>query len=56
MDKNELLTKDEVKQFKGIARKDYGVKLTDEQAFEQGSALVSFFELLLKERLKNNKP
>ena len=36
MDDNELITKDELEKFKEIARKDYGVKLTDEQAFKQG--------------------
>jgi len=52
MEDNEFLTKEEIKKFKEIAQKDYGVKLTDKQALEQGSALVSFFELLLKKRIK----
>lgn len=52
MDNDELITKEELKKFKEIARKDDGVKLTDEQAYEQGSALVSFFEYIFKERLK----
>lgn len=55
MDKDELITKDEFEKFKEIARKDYGVELTDEQAYEQAAALVTFFEYVLKERLKNNK-
>ena len=48
MDDNELITKDELEKFKEIARKDYGVELTDEQAIEQGRALVSFFECVLE--------
>lgn len=49
MDKNELITKDELEKFKEIARKDCGVELTDEQAYEQAAALVKFFEAVLKE-------
>ncbi len=52
MNDNELITKDELKKFKEIARKDYGVKLTDEQAFKQGTALVSLFESLIKNQIK----
>jgi len=52
MDHNEPITKKELKKFKEIARKDYGVKLTNKQAFEQGSTLVSLFEFLLKRRMK----
>lgn len=48
MDHNELITKDELEQFKKIARKDYRVKLTNKQAAEQGTALVSLFEHIIK--------
>jgi len=33
-----IFTKEEIKEFKELALKEYGVKLTDEQAFEQGYA------------------
>ena len=52
MDDNELITKDELEKFKEIARKDYGVKLTDRQALEQGLSLVSLFEFLIKRQIK----
>lgn len=48
MDDKELLTDDELKKFKEIIRKDYGVELTNKQAIEQGGALVSLFEHLLR--------
>lgn len=54
-DNEGFLTKSEIEEFKKIAFEDYGVKLTDEQALEQGIAIVSFFEYIFKERLKNNK-
>jgi len=52
MDKIETLTKEEIRSFQKIAAKDYGVKLTNRQAFEQGLSLISLFEFLLKRRLK----
>lgn len=33
-----MFTKEEIEEFKQIALKEYGVKLTDEQTFEQGYA------------------
>lgn len=52
MDGNELVTKDELEKFKEIARKDYRVELTNKEAFKQATALVSFFESLIKKRVK----
>lgn len=51
-DNEGFLTKSEIEEFKKIALEDYGVKLTDEQALEQGIAIVSFFEYLIKKRIK----
>jgi len=47
-----FLTKSEIEEFKKIALEDYGVELTDEEAYEQGATLVTFFEHVLKTRLK----
>lgn len=55
MDSNELVTKEELEEFKKIARTDYATELTDEEAYEQAAALVTFFEHVLKERVKEKK-
>ncbi len=50
---NSLVTREELDRFKEIALKDYGVKLTDEQAFEQATALLNLFDSLIKKRLES---
>ena len=55
MPDNPIITKEELEEFKKIARKEYGVELTDEQAFEQGSALLNLFEYMIKKKIKEKK-
>ena len=43
-----MLTNKEVKEFKKITKKVYGRELTDAEAQDQGSRLVTLFELLIK--------
>ena len=52
---NPIVTKEELEQFKKIARDDYGVELTDEQAYEQAAAIVTFFEGLILKRIDPNR-
>jgi len=52
---NSIFTKEEIEEFKQIALKEYGVKLTDEQAFEQGYALVSLVETVIKKIIEKRK-
>jgi len=52
---NPIVTKEELDQFKKIARDDYRVELTDEQAYEQASALVTFFEAILHELIDQKR-
>ena len=42
------ITQEELDEFKEIAFKEYGIRLTDEQAFEQGFALFNLFDYLIK--------
>ena len=44
--------KDELEEFKEITFKEYGIKLTDEQAYEQGSALLRLTDCLIKKLLR----
>jgi len=37
---NSLITAEELKEFKELAFKEYGIRLTNEQAFEQATALL----------------
>lgn len=46
-----LLTQEELTQFQQIAQREYGVRLTDTQAYEQATALLTLFETLLKKGL-----
>ncbi len=56
MDDNHLyITKEELEEFKQIAFKEYGVKLTDEQAYEQGSALLRLMDCVLDKTLQKKK-
>lgn len=52
MDNDGFLTKSELEQFKKIVLEDYGVELTDEEALEQAIPLVTFFEAVFKDLLK----
>lgn len=52
---NSTFTKEEIEEFKAIAFKEYGVKLTDEQAFEQGYALVSLAETIIKKTIEKRR-
>lgn len=51
---NLLITKEELEEFKALALKEYGIKLTDEQAFEQGRALLNLFDQMLNCRLQKS--
>ena len=44
------LTKEEMEEFKRLTQEVYGDKLTDEQAYDQGSRLIMLFEMILKNR------
>jgi hypothetical protein len=52
---NSIFTREEIEEFKQIALKEYGVKLTDEQAFEQGYAIVSLVETVIKKTIEKRK-
>ena len=52
---NPIVTREELERFKKIARDDYGVELTDKQAYEQAAAIVTFFEGLILKRLDPNR-
>lgn len=45
-----FLTDEEVQEFKKITPQVYGRKLTDEEAQDQGTRLVTAFELILKHK------
>lgn len=47
-----VLTNEEVQEFKRITLKVYGRELTDEEAQDQGTRLVTAFELILKHKQK----
>lgn len=52
---NSTFTKDEIEEFKQIALKEHGVKLIDEQAFEQGYALVALAETVIKKTIEKRR-
>ncbi|KKT87030.1 MAG: hypothetical protein UW86_C0011G0002 [Microgenomates group bacterium GW2011_GWA1_Microgenomates_45_10] len=52
---NPIVTRKELERFKKIARDDYGVELTDKQAYEQAAAIITFFEGLILKRLDPNR-
>lgn len=52
---NSLMTKQELDMFKEIVQKDYGVALTDEQAFEQATALLNLFDYVIESRLDSRR-
>lgn len=49
------ITPEELEKFKEIARKDYGVKLSDAQATEQATALLNMFDYFIDKRWKEKK-
>jgi hypothetical protein len=56
-----VLSQELLKELRGIVREEFGEELEDENLFEFGNTLLSFFELLAKiyarENLKeNHKP
>jgi len=52
---NSLITREELDEFKAIALKEYGVQLTDKEAFEQATALLRLFDVLLEKRLATRR-
>jgi len=52
---NPIVTREELEQFKKIALDDYGVLLTDDQAYEQASALVAFFEAVMNDLMEEKR-
>lgn len=50
-----IFTQEEIEEFKQIALKEYGVKLTNEQTFEQGYFLVSLVETVIKKTIEKKK-
>jgi len=52
---NSLVTCEELDEFKEIALKEYGVRLTDEQAFEQATALLLLVDTLIEKSLANTR-
>jgi len=52
---NSLITREELDEFKEIALKEYGVRLTDEQAFEQATALLLLVDTLIEKTLANKR-
>lgn len=52
---NSLITREELDEFKAIALKEYGVELTDEEAFEQATALLRLFDVLLEKKLATRR-
>ena len=52
---NSLMSKQELERFKEIALKEYGVRLTDEQAFEQATALLLLVDTLIEKSLANKR-
>lgn len=56
MDDNHLyITKEELEEFKLLALKEYGVKLTYEQAYEQGSALLRLVDCMIDETIQKRR-
>lgn len=47
-----MLTKEEIQEFKKLVKKIYGRNLTDAEAEDQGSRLITAFELIIKNKQK----
>jgi len=52
---SKMLTDKEIKEFKRLAKETMGLDLTDAEAQDQGSRLVSLFELLIDIDRKNKQ-
>lgn len=52
---NSLVTREELDEFKELAFKEYGVRLTDEQAFEQATALLLLVDTLIDKTLESRR-
>lgn len=52
---NSLITREELDEFKELAFKEYGVRLTDEQAFEQATALLMLFDTMIDKTLESRR-
>jgi len=52
---NALVTREELDKFKELARIEYGVELTDEQAFEQATSLILLFDTLIDKTIAFRK-
>lgn len=52
---NALVTREELDEFKKLAKKEYGIELTDEQAFEQATALLLLFDSVIETTLVSRK-
>ena len=55
MDDHLLITKEELEEFKQLALKEYGIRLTDEQAYEQGSALLRLVDCMIKKTVEKKR-
>lgn len=51
-----MLSKKLVEEYKQIVKEEYKIELTDQEAFEQATNLVNFFDLLVKidQKAKND--
>jgi hypothetical protein len=50
-----FITQEELVEFKEIAFQEYGIRLTNEQAFEQGFALFNLFDYLIKQTVTKKR-
>ena len=41
-----MLSKESIEKFKKIWKKEFGEKISDQKAYEEGTRLVNFFKLL----------
>ena len=55
MDENARITREELKEFQEITLKEYGIELTDGQAFEQATALLNLVDHLLKIKIEEKR-
>lgn len=45
-----MLTQEEIQEFKKLVKEIYGRELTDAEAEDQGSRLITAFELIIKNK------
>lgn len=55
MDENARITQEELREFQAITLKEYGIELTDGQAFEQATALLNLVDHVLEIRLEEKR-